>query len=65
MMKFFTYLFSPLVFGIGFLAPLAAQLLTAASITINGIDNIYAGLLVGGLMGLIAQIRGSWVWVKP
>jgi hypothetical protein len=64
-MKFLVYLFSPLVFGVGFLAPLIAQLLTAVSFSINGIDNIYLGLFIGCLLGLIAQIRGSWVWVKP
>ncbi len=65
MKKFLTYLFSPFVFGLGFLAPLIAQLLATANFSINGVDNIYVGLILGCLMGLIAQNRGSWVWVKP
>jgi hypothetical protein len=64
-MKFLGYIFSPLVFGIGFLAPLFAQLLVVSGVDVNGLDNIYVGLFMGGLMGLIAQFRGSWVWVKP
>jgi hypothetical protein len=64
-MKFVRLLFSPLVFGLGFIAPLAAQLLTAAGLTLpGGIDNLYAGLLIGGLLGLMAQVRGSWVWAR-
>jgi hypothetical protein len=30
-----------------------------------GINNLYIGLVVGISLGLMAQIRGSWVWVKP
>jgi hypothetical protein len=30
-----------------------------------GIPDIIVGLLIGGLLGLIAQLRGSWVWIKP
>ncbi len=26
---------------------------------------LYWGLLIGGLLGLMAQVRGSWLWVKP
>jgi len=65
MKEVFGILFSPLVFALGFLAPLIAQLLTAAGFIISGVDNIYVGLFVGGLLGIIAQNRGSWVWVKP
>lgn len=64
-MKLISFLFSPIVFGLGFLAPLIAQMLTASELGIAGMDNIYIGLIIGGLLGLIAQLRGSWVWVKP
>lgn len=64
-MKLIGFLFSPIVFGLGFLAPLIAQTLTASGLVIAGMDNIYIGLIIGGLLGLIAQFRGSWVWVKP
>ena len=62
--KLIGYLFSPLAFGIGFLAPLSAQVLNA----LNGstdINNVYIGLAIGLSLGLMAQVRGSWVWVKP
>lgn len=31
----------------------------------GGVSSLVIGLIVGGLWGLIAQLRGSWVWVKP
>ena len=64
-MALLRYLFSPLLFGLGFLAPLIAQSLTLADISFAGIENLYLGLLIGGLWGLMAQLRGSWIWVKP
>lgn len=57
-------IFSPLVFGLGFVAPLSAQILTVSGYSAS-IDNIYIGLAIGGSLGLMAQLRGSWVWVKP
>jgi hypothetical protein len=62
--KLIGFIFSPLAFGLGFVAPLAAQILTAFGYS-AGIDNIYIGLAIGGSLGLMAQVRGSWVWVKP
>lgn len=61
--KLIGYLFSPLTFSIGFLSPLIGQILTALDYT-SDIDNIYLGLGIGISLGLMAQIRGSWVWVK-
>jgi hypothetical protein len=65
MKKLVGVLFSPFVFSLGFLAPLIAELLNLAEISVFGIETIYIGLLVGGLLGLVAQRRGSWIWVKP
>lgn len=62
--KLIGYLFSPLAFAIGFLSPLIAQVLDAVQYS-AGIDNLYIGFAVGVSLGLMAQIRGSWVWVKP
>lgn len=62
--KLIGYLFSPLAFSIGFLSPLIAQVLNAANYS-AGINNLYIGLVVGLSLGVMAQIRGSWVWVKP
>lgn len=59
-------LFSPLVFGCGFLAPLFAQILALTAFSAPfGMSNITVGLVIGGSWGLLAQLRGSWVWVKP
>ncbi len=65
MKKLVGVLFSPFVFSLGFLSPLIAELLNLAEISVFGIETIYIGLLVGGLLGLVAQRRGSWIWVKP
>lgn len=62
--KLIGYLFSPLAFAIGFLSPLIAQTLDALQYSV-GINNLYIGLAIGISLGLMAQIRGSWVWVKP
>ena len=52
----------PLLFGLGFLAPLIAQSLEAMSLTPPmGLSPLVLGLLVGGTLGLVATIRGRWV----
>jgi len=52
----------PLLFGIGFLAPLIAQSLDAASISAPlGLSNVQFGLLIAIPMGTIAKLRGRWV----
>lgn len=55
-------LFSPVVFAIGFLAPLIDQSLTAAGVAFDGVPNLYIGLGVGLALGITAQIRGGWLW---
>lgn len=64
-MKLLGLLFSPLVFGLAFLAPLIAQSLIAVGLPTAGINPLWVGFIVGGGLGLAAQIRGSWFWVKP
>ncbi|NQZ99063.1 MAG: hypothetical protein HRU01_21370 [Myxococcales bacterium] len=52
----------PLLFGVGFIAPLIAQSMDAASVSAPlGLSNIAFGLAVGVTMGVIAWRRGSWV----
>lgn len=54
--------FGPLVFGFGFLAPLFAQIIEQAGWTLPfGISPLAAGLMLGGLLGLAAQLRGRWI----
>jgi len=64
-MKIIGFLFSPIAFGVGLLAPLIAQLMTFAGLSVVGVPDVIVGLFIGGQLGLIAQLRGSWVWVKP
>lgn len=56
--------FSPLVFGVAFIAPLTAQILVAQGIE-TPVAPIAIGLVVGGGLGVMAQLRGSWLWIKP
>ncbi len=52
----------PLLFGIGFIAPLLAQIMAAWSIDPPlGVSRIAAGLAIGGAWGLVANIRGRWL----
>ena len=55
-------LWMPLLFGIGFIAPLIAQTMayweTAAPF---GMSRIAFGLLIGAPWGLYAVIRGRWI----
>ena len=52
----------PLLFGICFLAPLIGQVMTAQDWAVPmGMTPLSFGLVVGALLGLIANIRGRWV----
>ena len=52
----------PLLFGLGFLAPLTAQIISRTGWTPPfDLTPLIAGLIVGGGLGLLAQIRGRWI----
>ncbi|MEM9738894.1 MAG: hypothetical protein AAF829_03430 [Pseudomonadota bacterium] len=54
--------FGPLLFGIGFIAPLFAQIMDAMDWAAPfGLNSLVFGLIVGGAYGLVAQIRGRWI----
>lgn len=54
--------FGPLIFGFGFMAPLISQGIQAMSWTPPfGLTPLVTGLIIGGALGLLAQIRGSWI----
>ncbi len=56
------FYFGPLIFGLAFIAPLIAQIMTAMGwVAPFDLSSLTVGLLVGGGLGLIAQIRGRWV----
>ena len=51
-------------FGLAFLTPLVAQTLIALDWPNAGVDPLWVGLMVGGGLGLMAQLRGSWFWLR-
>lgn len=52
----------PILFGIGFIAPLTAQLMVSFGIAGPlGASPLAVGLAFGGAWGLYAQIRGRWI----
>ena len=54
--------YGPLLFGIGFIAPLIGQSMDAAELSAPlGLPNIAVGLIVGTSMGFVAKLRGTWV----
>jgi hypothetical protein len=61
-MPFLKLLFSPMVFAIGFLVPLFSQSLTALGVQIDGVPNLVLGGSVAVLLGILAQVRGGWLW---
>lgn len=53
------------IFGLGFMAPLIAQVIVRLGLELPmGLNPLLLGLVLGGGLGLIAQVRGSWIWQK-
>lgn len=52
----------PVLFGVGFIAPLIAQSMDAASVSAPlGVSNVTFGLAIGLTLGVVARLRGRWV----
>jgi hypothetical protein len=52
----------PLWFGMGFLAPVLAALIVTLQVTPPlGLSPLVCGLIVGGFLGVIAMVRGTWL----
>lgn len=56
------FYFGPIIFALGFLAPLFAQ----TSIRLGfeaplGLSPLVFGFVLAGILGLVAQIRGRWL----
>lgn len=52
----------PFLFGIGFIAPLVAQLMMRFGIAAPlGLSPIIVGLLIGAPWGLVTVMRGRWL----
>ena len=54
--------FGPIFFGLGFMAPLIAQSLDALGLEAPiAPSNLVFGLGVGLTLGVVAQVRGTWL----
>ncbi|MEO0817129.1 MAG: hypothetical protein AAFX86_07445 [Pseudomonadota bacterium] len=52
----------PLLFGLGFIAPLVAQSISAMGIAPPfGLSPLMVGLITGAGYGALAQVRGRWI----
>lgn len=56
--------FSPMAFAAGFLWPLTAQVLAATAIMAPGWQLWLVAALIVAPFALMAQLRGSWLWIK-
>ena len=54
--------FLPLIFGVGFLAPLTTEILQANGLAPFGLPPLAAGLILGTAWGAWATWRRSWLW---
>ena len=64
MQQLIKFLFSPLAFALGFLWPLTTQLLITGAVVPSGWTAIDVGAAIAIPWGVMAQIRGSWIWIK-
>ncbi|WP_435418170.1 hypothetical protein WAB17_00920 [Parerythrobacter aurantius] len=56
------FLVMPFLFGIGFIAPLIAQTMAVWEWDApGGLSRLGLGLIIGGVWGLYATIRGRWI----
>ena len=54
--------FGPLIFGIGFLAPLIDQSARALELSAPfGMTTLSFGLVIGAVLGGVATARGTWL----
>ena len=59
------FFLGPLIFAVGFLVPLIAQSASAMNWAPPfGLSPLEFGFATAGPFGLLAQFRGSWIWVK-
>lgn len=56
------WLMTPIAFSIGFLTPLLTQTMNAMGWTLGSVPNLVVGLVVALALGIVAQIRGGWLW---
>ena len=64
MQRFFRVLLSPLTFAVGFLWPLVTQSVVALGYLPFGWQSVVTGAVIAIPFGLMAQFRGSWIWIR-
>ena len=57
-------LFAPITFGLLFLGPLLGELFALLGLFADASLRMGIAIGIGGCLGIMAQIRGSWVWLK-
>lgn len=56
------FFIGPLLFGFAFLAPLIAQIMQRFDLVAPlSLSPLAFGLIIGGILGLIATFRGKWI----
>ena len=63
-MKAIKILFMPITWAVGFLFPLFAQSLLAVGFTDSTMTAYVVGAVLALGWGVMAQLRGSWIWVR-
>lgn len=59
----FAFSLGPILFGIGFLAPVMKATMDVLGITAPfGLDPLPFCLGLGAVLGIIARQRGTWLW---
>lgn len=59
----FVFSVGPLLFAFGFLTPLIAQTMAHFNVSAPfGLGDLPFALLISGVLGVAAQIRGRWLW---
>ena len=64
MQQFIKLLFTPVAFAIGFMWPLAAQVLVATGAMAAGWQAWVVAALIVAPFAASAQLRGSWIWIR-
>ena len=63
-MKLISLLFLPITWALGFLLPLFAQSFLALGLTDSVLTAYVSAGVVALAWGVMAQLRGSWIWLK-
>ena len=57
-------LLSAEMWAVGFLWPLATQILVATGTIQTGWQAWVAGAVIAAFFGILVHLRGSWIWIR-